>query len=295
MQDLDSDFLADTAQGVAQLDGELKALTERPEDTGLLAAIFRHVHSIKGTCGFLGLQSLEETAHDMETVLVQIRNRAEDSAILLDRLYGFAAALRGIVAALGAEAGDGAADIWMHLPRLVDELSHRLGKETELRISGDVAALDAPLLIAARDSLIHIIRNAIDHGIETPAARQTAGKPVRGVLGLSVRREDDHVVVEISDDGRGLDLPALRRQVGAGGVAMKDVDIGRQVFAPGVSTAGRVTTLSGRGVGLDAVQVAVRDLGGSVHVASEPGQGTCFTLRLPASITHIRPRRTAIR
>jgi len=299
MQDLYRDFLDETADSVALLERELRALAVRPDDAGLLAAIFRHVHNIKGTCGFLGLQTLEDAAHEMEGALSRLRAGAGSPE--LPGLLRATCTMRRIVAQLALEAGDGSADIWAHLPRLVDDLSRRLGKLVDLRVSGDVAALDGRLLLAARDSLIHLIRNAIDHGIEPPCDRRRAGKPERGLLELDIRRIGGDVVVTIADDGRGLDLVALRERVLAHGLAqpadlaaVPDADLGRHIFAPGISTAGRVTVLSGRGVGLDSVQAAMTALGGAVHVASEPGRGARFVMRLPAGAAGVPARRAAV-
>lgn len=299
MQDLYGDFLDETANSIALVERELRTLAARPGEGELLAAIFRHVHSIKGTCGFLGIQPLEDAAHAMEEDLACLRpGRRPRIGETFARLWPHVAKMRAIVEQLSADAGDGSADIWANLPRLVDDLARKLGRQVELRITGDIDALEAHLLVVARDALIHIIRNAIDHGIETPAERRAAGKRERGRLDLHIRRDGRHVVVDIADDGRGLDVPALRRRVAADGAvdaagvaAMSDVEIGRHVFRPGITTADRVTILSGRGVGLDAVRTAVGEFGGQVEVVSEPGRGTCFTFRLPAGSATVRPRR----
>jgi two-component system chemotaxis sensor kinase CheA len=290
MRDLYGDFLGETAQGVTRLKAELHRLDGHPADRDLLAAVFRHVHSIKGTCGFLGLRPLEERAHELEAALVELRDgtRVPDAGARA-RLLGLAEGMQSAVAELAAGAGNGGTDLWALLPGLVADLSARLGKQTDLRVTGDIGALDGRLLVAARDCLIHIIRNAVDHAIEPPVERARLGKPPGGMLHIEVRRKGADVVVAIADDGRGLDLPALRRQALRRGPAeaqkiavMADAELAGQVFAPGVSTAGSVTAISGRGVGLDAVQAAVRGLGGAVEVDSAPGRGTRFILRLPA-------------
>ena len=177
------------------------------------------------------------------------------------------------------------------LPRAVRDLAHRLGKEVELVISGTDVELDRAVVDAMGNPLSHLVRNAIDHGIELPSDRLATGKPVRGKLSLRAWRERDRVYVEVADDGRGLDTSSLKRKAVESGAitsaaaeAMNDEQALALAFLPGVSTRSAATEVSGRGVGLDAVKRSVEALGGTLLVTSKTGEGAVFTLELPRSV-----------
>jgi two-component system chemotaxis sensor kinase CheA len=177
------------------------------------------------------------------------------------------------------------------LPRAVRELSIRLGKDVDFVLQGEGVEADKAVVEGLFEPLLHLIRNALDHGIEPEQTRRNAGKPVRGRIDLRVRRQGDKIHVEIADDGRGID-PTWIRQVARGRglhhedalVAMSEAELVDLIFSPGFSTAGTVTDVSGRGVGMDAVRVAVEQLGGSVGVSSVPGEGTTIRLALPVTV-----------
>lgn len=174
-------------------------------------------------------------------------------------------------------------------PRLVRESARLAGKEVELEMRGKELEVDRTLLDAISDPLLHLLRNAVDHGIELPEEREMAGKPRVGRLKLAARRERSRVVIEISDDGRGVDRQrvreeARRRGLIAGDVELDDLDLYRILAGPGFSTADRVTTLSGRGVGMNVVEESVRKLGGSVRFSTQRGVGTAFRLELPLTL-----------
>ena len=178
------------------------------------------------------------------------------------------------------------------LPRAIRDLAHRLGKEVELEVQGGEVELDRTVIEALGDPLTHLVRNAVDHGLETGAERVAKGKSVRGLLVLSARRERDKVLVEVSDDGAGFDAERLRRRAIDMGVIQDDKlsEINEQqsyelAFLPGLSTRAEATDLSGRGVGLDAVKSAVEGLGGKIALRSAPGKGSRFTLELPLSVS----------
>ena len=178
------------------------------------------------------------------------------------------------------------------LPRAVRDLAHRLGKEVELEVQGGEVELDRTVIEALADPLTHLVRNAVDHGLETSAQRISMGKSLRGLLVLAARRERDKVLVEVSDDGAGFDGERLRRRaIEMGTLSPEKVgEITEQqsyelAFLPGLSTREEATDLSGRGVGLDAVKAAVEGLGGKISLRSAPGKGSRFTLELPLSVS----------
>ncbi|HFD16173.1 MAG TPA: hybrid sensor histidine kinase/response regulator [Rhodospirillales bacterium] len=180
---------------------------------------------------------------------------------------------------------------WSGLPRLVRELSATLGKQVELQMEGGSTELDRQLLEYVRDPLTHMVRNAVDHGIETPEERRAAGKPERALLRLSAGQEGGTVVIRISDDGRGLDLDRIGRKAVSLGLctaeelaAMSPQQIASMIFAPGFSTAEKVTNVSGRGVGMDVVRSNVEQIGGSVKVETRAGEGTTFIVSIPLTL-----------
>ena len=180
-------------------------------------------------------------------------------------------------------------------PRLVRDISRDLDKRIDFEIEGDDVELDRTILTEMRDPLVHVLRNAVDHGIESPAEREAAGKDPTGHVSLTAERERDHVIIEVSDDGGGLDPDQLREKAVDEGVksreaveAMEDDEVYDLVFHPGFSTAEEVTDVSGRGVGMDVVRTTARDLDGSVSIESEPGEGTTVRFRLPVTVAIVK-------
>jgi two-component system chemotaxis sensor kinase CheA len=176
--------------------------------------------------------------------------------------------------------------------RTVRDLAFAHGKLGRVVLEGEEVEVDTSVVEHLRDPLTHLVRNAIDHGIETPQARQRAGKDACGTIALSARHEGASIVVRVSDDGAGIDrarIAARARALEAGyePERMSDAELLRLVLEPGFSTAEAVTDLSGRGVGLDVVRRGVESLRGSLSIESTPGQGTAFTLRLPLSLALI--------
>jgi two-component system chemotaxis sensor kinase CheA len=168
----------------------------------------------------------------------------------------------------------------------------RIGKEVDLEVQGAEVELDRTLIDALGDPLTHLVRNAIDHGLESSASRAAAGKPKRGKLVLAARRERDKVLVDVMDDGAGFHAGKLRdRAVGMGAITperaaeMTEQQSFELAFLPGLSTRNEATEVSGRGVGLDAVKSAIEALGGKLSLRSNAGKGTQFTLELPLSVS----------
>ena len=184
--------------------------------------------------------------------------------------------------------------VFDRFPRLVRDAVRSSGKEVELVVEGKEIELDRSMLDEIGDPVVHLLRNAIDHGIETPAERRAAGKTERGRLTLSCARERSSVVVRVTDDGRGIDRARVLAKARAMGLVdesraeLTDEELIRLIGKPGFSTAERVTDLSGRGVGIDVVYTRVRGLGGSVEIRSAAGQGTTVTMRLPVTLAIVR-------
>jgi two-component system chemotaxis sensor kinase CheA len=179
-------------------------------------------------------------------------------------------------------------EVFQRFPRVVRDLGSNLGKPIQLLTEGDDTEADKEIVESLFEPLLHVLRNAADHGLEDADVRVAAGKPVPGAIRLRAARSGEQVIVEIEDDGRGIDaarIRALAEQRGIGNVAaMSDSEVVDLIFTPGFSTAAQVTTVSGRGVGMDAVRTGIGRLGGSVSVESRPGQGTTVRFVLPFSL-----------
>lgn len=415
MDDLLGEFLTEATESINQLDLELVKLEQNPHDPKLIAGIFRLVHTIKGTCGFLGLPRLEQVAHAAENVLCRFRDgeltvTSQAVSLILasiDRIKSLLAsleatqrepqgddldliekldALANVEVSLGepeaafqaaparpvagsrpvtprledkrtsgegsvanqtirvnvellenlmtmvselvltrnqllqmvrglddsaltvplqrlghvtAELQDGVmktrmqpiGSAWAKLPRLIRDLSIELGKKIELRMQGQETELDRQVLELIRDPLTHMVRNSADHGIERPEERLQAGKPDTGHVTLNAFHEGSHIVIEVRDDGRGLDVGRIRAKVIERGLAseaelegLTEQQVLRFVFRPGFSTAARVTSVSGRGVGMDVVRTNIERIGGTVDLWSEKGRGTAFIIRVPLTL-----------
>ena len=407
MDDLLADFLTETNEGLVALDAALVRLERVPEDAATLSEVFRIVHTIKGTCGFLGLPRLEYVAHAAENVLGRYRDGTRPvtqqgiSLILaaLDRIRAIVAGLEAtgaepvgedapLVAQLDAEAeGLGApapsvaalpepaaaapepeaeapasggnappqtirvsvevledlmmlvselvltrnqllqlarsqvdhafavplprrshitsdlqegvmktrmqpiGNAWAKLPRLVRDLGVELGKRITLEMRGAETELDRQVLELIKDPLTHMVRNSGDHGLERPEERIAAGKPEAGRIMLNARHEGGHILIEIGDDGRGLNAERIRQKVLAQGLAteaelagMPERDIHRFIFRPGFSTAAAVTAVSGRGVGMDVVKTNMERIGGTIDIRSREGHGTNFVIKIPLTL-----------
>ena len=399
MDDLLREFVAETRETLEALAGEIVAWEAMPEDKARLDSIFRFVHTVKGSCGFLDLPRLERLSHAAEDVLADVRadRRQPDAALvsavlaIVDRIGELTDAIEAgealahgddemLIAALapGAvalseiareaapaaqgvtpvrartrtirlpvelldrmmasvsdmvlarnelgrrlrESGCGSgADIafervsacivemreaitrsrmaridhlFSALPRLVRDLSSDLGKLVTLDVGGGDVELDREMIETIRDPLTHIVRNAIGHGIETPAERERVGKPATGKLCVFARQAGNQILIEVIDDGCGIDGDKLVQRAVASGVLTvaqaDDLSWSRKldlVFEPGLSTAKTVTAVSGRGVGMDVVRANVERIGGTVDIESNPGTGLRLTMRVPLTLTII--------
>jgi two-component system chemotaxis sensor kinase CheA len=427
MDDLLADFLTETNESLADLDVALVKLERTPDDSETLSLIFRLVHTIKGTCGFLGLPRLEHVAHAAENVLGKVRDGVltvtpDTVSIVLmgiDRIRAILAALAAtgsepqgedgeLIDALNAVAAGGSVEIaspaievdpdeiapeqpepppievapvplaqqplpvaetapgepvatnqtirvtvdvledlmtlvselvltrnqllqlartqeentgftvplqrlshitadlqegvmktrmqpignaWNKLPRLVRDVAREMEKKIELTMLGADTELDRQVLELIKDPLTHMVRNSGDHGLETPAERRAAGKSEVGHITLNAYHEGGHIIIEITDDGRGLPVDRIRAKVLANGLAteaevaaMTEQQLQRYIFRAGFSTAAVVTAVSGRGVGMDVVKTNIEKIGGTIELKSVAGAGTTFTIKIPLTL-----------
>ncbi len=436
MDDLITDFLVESFEIIERVDLDILALERGEATSDTLASIFRGVHTIKGTCGFLAMERLEKVAHVGENVLSRLRDgelvaspqlatslfhlldrlreilvevaatgdeptgddmaliaelnawlsgapvdesdgididfeagldalERQDAALasaaqshsqevqpdapqpdssaeqpdrraasvalmdqtvrldvaLLDRMMNLVGELvltRNRVLQQSAVAGDAElmstaqhldrttselqecvmktrlqplSVVWNKIPRIIRDVAGSLGKEVELVQEGETTELDKAIIEAIKDPFTHIVRNALDHGIEAPGERERAGKPRVGTLRLRARQEGGQVTIDISDDGKGIDSGVIKRKAVEKGVItqakadeMTERDALLLIFAAGFSTAAQVTNVSGRGVGMDVVRTHIEKLGGTVEIQSALGVGTTLTLRIPLTL-----------
>ncbi|HEX7240063.1 MAG TPA: chemotaxis protein CheA, partial [Longimicrobiaceae bacterium] len=185
--------------------------------------------------------------------------------------------------------------VFDRFPRLVRDAARSLGKRVDFVIEGKEIEFDRSMLDEIGDPIVHLLRNSLDHGVESPGERRAAGKPETGTLRLLAARERSQVIIRVEDDGRGIDRARVLAKAVSSGIlpaegaaALPDEEVYRLLTRPGFSTAEKITDVSGRGVGLDVVATRVRALGGTLEIASERGRGTSFTLRLPLTLAIVR-------
>ncbi|WP_336485532.1 hybrid sensor histidine kinase/response regulator [Methylobacterium nigriterrae] len=222
--------------------------------------------------------------------LLEIARRHDDTSykVPLQRLSHVTAELQeGVMKTRMQPIGNA----WQKLPRVVRDLSSELGKQIELVMQGAETELDRQVLEVIKDPLTHMVRNSADHGIEGAAERKAAGKPARGTIRLAAYHEGGTITIEISDDGKGLDLSAIRRKAVERGVAsqaeidkMTDAQVAKFIFHAGFSTAKAVTSVSGRGVGMDVVKTNIETIGGVIDINTQLGKGTTFTIKIPLTL-----------
>lgn len=389
MDELLGEFISETRETLERIAGALVAWEVRPEDRVQLDEIFRFVHTVKGSCGFLDLPRIEALAHAAETALAAVRNHektpdaalvatmlamidrigllvdalepdskidlpdvATDAALItaletgqapapsteqeaavaqrtvrigvpllesmmnqvselvlvrnemaralrtiddrdlsagFDKLTGVIGELRESVTRTRMQPID---RLFATLPRLVRDTASECGKSVTLEIVGHDVEIDREMVESIRDPLIHIVRNAIDHGIEAPEDRIAAGKPQASVLRIVALQSGNQVSIEICDDGRGIDTAKLiqkainANRLDAAKAARLDANTAAAlIFEAGLSTADKISTISGRGVGMDVVRANVEKLGGSVVLANRPGEGLSVTLRAPLTLS----------
>ena len=389
MDDLLQEFIAETRETLEAIAGEIVAWEAEPADSARLDAIFRFVHTVKGSCGFLDLPRLARLSHAAEDVLAAVRDgkRTPDTALvnavlgIVDRIAAIVEAIDAgaslddadedlLIAALAPDAQPRAqiqaapqnraasrsvrlnVDLLDHmmsgmsemvlarnelarrlrdsdvdpqveaalerlsltvadmrdtvtrtrmqkvdalfsaLPRMVRDTSAELAKSVDLVIEGADVELDREMIELMRDPLGHIIRNAIDHGIETPTERRAAGKPLTGRLIVSARQSGNQILIEIADDGKGIDVARIvakaaeKRLYGVAELAaMSEAAKLDLIFAPGLSSRDTVTAISGRGVGMDVVRANIEQIGGRIVLTNDPGRGLRIVIHVPLTLS----------
>ncbi|MFM9011956.1 MAG: response regulator [Planctomycetota bacterium] len=262
----------DLCDAVATLDEKLKA-----GEVAVPATVAAMLSTIRERAD-AGLAALTRHVEDFESFARRnedLSNRLHHE-VIVSRMRPLADGIRGF-------------------PRLVRDVSRTLGKQVRFEVRGEQTGVDRDILDKLEAPLSHLIRNSLDHGIETPAEREASGKPATGTIRLEARHRAGMLQLTLSDDGRGIDVERLRGQAVARGLVARQVadqltelELLEFLFLPGFSTKEQVTELSGRGVGLDVVQSMVKSVGGSVRVATHLGRQTVFTLQLPITMSVIR-------
>lgn len=279
--------------GRDDLRGAVTALTSVTSELAADRGVARRVSSVRaasGTAQARGLDILGEEIHRVERVLADVAGDLDRGT---DRLDAISDELREQVMRLRMVPVGG---VFRKHVRTVRDLAATLGKRARLELVGDDTELDKLLVEALDEPLMHLVRNAIDHGLESPDARLAAGKPPEGVIRLEAAHRGNQVEIRVSDDGRGLDAAKLRRKALERGIltpaeaeALDDRGARELIFRAGFSTAATVSEVSGRGVGLDAVrQTIVTRLKGTIEIESTPGQGSAFVLELPLTLAIIQ-------
>jgi two-component system, chemotaxis family, sensor kinase CheA len=222
--------------------------------------------------------------------LLEISRRNEDTEfkVPLQRLSNVTAELQeGVMKTRMQPIGNA----WQKLPRIVRDLSGELHKQIELEMHGADTELDRQVLDLIKDPLTHMVRNSADHGLETPAERLAAGKPEQGTIRLSAYHEGGHIIICIADNGRGLNTERIKAKAVSNGLVseadlekMTEAQIHKFIFAPGFSTAAAVTSVSGRGVGMDVVRTNIDQIGGTIDVKSVAGEGSSVTIKIPLTL-----------
>ncbi len=222
--------------------------------------------------------------------LLEISRRNEDTEfkVPLQRLSNVTAELQeGVMKTRMQPIGNA----WQKLPRIVRDLSGELGKQIELEMHGADTELDRQVLDLIKDPLTHMVRNSADHGLETPAERAKAGKPEQGTIRLSAYHEGGHIIICIADNGRGLNTERIKAKAISSGLVteaelekMTEAQIHKFIFAPGFSTAAAVTSVSGRGVGMDVVRTNIDQIGGTIDIKSVAGEGSSVTIKIPLTL-----------
>lgn len=249
-------------------------------------ARFDHILNVTGEIGLTTnrlkcIKQLMARTGDPEAQIRQLEKTVSQLDMMVDDLR--AAVMKARMQPVGR--------VFQKYTRLARDLSRSLGKDVDLELVGEDTEVDKTILDELNDPLVHLVRNAIDHGVETPAERIAAGKPSRATVRMTAQQVGDQLMIQISDDGRGMKAEVIRRKAvekglvePAAAAALTDRQALNLIFLPGFSTKDQITSVSGRGVGMDVVQTNIRKLGGRIDIASQPGDGTTMTILLPLTL-----------
>ena len=294
--ELAADFALEVQEQLTSIGQQVLALERNPGHNLAVHAIFRGFHTIKGLAGFLELAELQSIADDAETVLHVVREgKCQAGPEVTDAILESVERMNRVLCGLPDSQLAGMAmralpvgQLFKRTQRQVQQLAKKAGKAVEVVVLGEDMGLDRTIADHLAGPLLHMVRNAIDHGIESPEVRERAGKPALGRITLSASQRAGQIVIEVSDDGSGMDpikIQLRARKMGLveveEGASLCQADVLRLILAPGFSTAGQVTDCSGRGVGMDVVREQVERLRGRLEIRSEPGVGTTFRMKLP--------------
>ena len=265
--------------------GGSSASAAKPASEGVVKVNADRIDSLMNQVGELVIAQsrLKQIVHSGEDLsLLTLRAITEDIERLVAELRDTTMGIRMVP--IGS--------LFSRFRRVVRDISRDLGKEVQLVTLGEDTELDKTVVEALSDPLVHLIRNAVDHGVESAAERLAAGKPAEGKVQLTAAHFGGQVLITVSDDGKGLDRERIRakaeeRGLLVPGAEVAESDLFELIFHPGFSTAGTVTSVSGRGVGMDVVKRTIDGLRGTIEIASRPGQGSCMTLRLPLTLAII--------
>ncbi|MFN7135680.1 MAG: ATP-binding protein, partial [Myxococcales bacterium] len=274
--------LDDLMQGLGDLASRLEALRQRLRSTRECHRALQRVERALSARGVDGAGELEGIGQRLDALASDAQSAVGAGTRELRRVVDALNALRLVPAGAITSA----------LERAARDVARAQGKRLRFSVNGGETRLDAPSLLPLRDALLHVVRNAVAHGVEPPEEREAAGKPVEGRVELEFRTRGDHVEIVCRDDGRGIDVARVGRAAVAQGrlspealAQLSEAEQRELVFEGGMTTAQGVSTSAGRGVGLDVVRDTVRRLSGSIALETEPGQGTSLTLTVPASLS----------
>lgn len=261
---------------------------------GTITTIRVDSHRLDALLEYLGEAMIAQASlRDAARPFLNRRRATDESAAIDQAILGLERTLKRLEGALMETRLLPVSTLFGRFTRQVRDLAHAEARQVRLEVAGGETRLDKTIIDRLGEPLVHLLTNAIVHGIETPAERTALGKPAEAVIALRAVQRSDRVLLTVSDDGRGLDTDRILVRARALGLAPVSDSPSRAellalAFLPGLSTAEKVSALSGRGVGLDVVAGSIRDLGGQVSVDSEPGRGTTFTLRLPLTVAVLR-------
>jgi chemotaxis protein histidine kinase CheA len=322
MDDLLKDFIDETESGLLALEDSLKSLEESPHNQEALYNAFRIMHTLKGSSRFLKFSRLEGVSHEAENLLSTFRDRKKAaSRESLDPIYETIETIKDILTFLEIKGREPKGEdselkdrlrraykdkhdgentqtpyiskknIWKNLDDMVKDISLQLGKRVRLIVTGGNILLEDHVFEYVKDPVVQLIRNAIDHGIETPEVRRLNNKPEYGTIKLESYKDHNEIIIDVSDDGEGLatekilDKALEQNLITENETTNLPEEVIQQfIFKPGFSTANDISTVSGRGIGMDIVYNNIKKTGGTIEFSNTKGQGVKFSIKIPDTL-----------